>query len=116
MKIIQILPSLELGGMERLAVDLARQQIAEGHEPSIYCTSHPGQFAPEAEAANVPVHSFGKATGFSPRLIRDLVLRLRVDRPDVLHAHRHNPRAGAHPSSAALPAAVLIPSRVLRGS
>ena len=87
MKIIQILPSLELGGMERLAVDLARQQIAEGHEPSIYCTSHPGQFAPEAETANVPVHSFGKATGFSPRLIRDLVLRLRVDRPDVLHAH-----------------------------
>ena len=87
MKIIQILPSLELGGMERLAVELARQQIAEGHEPSIYCTSHPGQFAPEAEAANVPVHSFGKTTGFSPRLIRDLVLRLRVDRPDVLHAH-----------------------------
>src|SRR5271165_1988846 len=73
--------------MERLAVDLARQQIAEGHEPSIYCTSHPGQFAPEAEAANVPVHSFGKTKGFSPRLIRDLVLRLRVDRPDVLHAH-----------------------------
>jgi glycosyltransferase involved in cell wall biosynthesis len=87
MKIIQLLPSLELGGMERLAVDLARQQIAEGHEPSIYCTSRPGQFAPEAEAANVPVHSFGKTTGFSPRLIRDLVLRLRVDRPDVLHAH-----------------------------
>jgi glycosyltransferase involved in cell wall biosynthesis len=87
MKIIQILPSLELGGMERLAIDLARQQIAEGHEPSIYCTGHPGQFAPEAEAANVPVHSFGKTTGFSPRLIRDLVLRLRVDRPDVLHAH-----------------------------
>jgi glycosyltransferase involved in cell wall biosynthesis len=87
MKIIQILPSLELGGMERLAVDLARQQIAEGHQPSIYCTSHPGQFAPEAEAANVPVHSFGKTTGFSPRLVRDLVLRLRVDRPDVLHVH-----------------------------
>jgi glycosyltransferase involved in cell wall biosynthesis len=87
MKIIQILPSLELGGMERLAVDLARQQIAEGHEPSIYCTSHPGQFAPEAEAANVPVHSFGKTKGFSPRLIRDLVLRLRVDRPEVLHVH-----------------------------
>jgi len=87
MKIIQILPSLELGGMERLAIDLARQQIAEGHEPSIYCTSHPGQFAPEAKAANVPVHSFGKTTGFSPRLIRDLVLRLRVDRPDVLHVH-----------------------------
>ena len=87
MKIVQLLPSLDLGGMERLTVDLARQQKAEGHEPSIYCTSHPGLFAPEAEAAGVPVHSFGKATGFSLRLIRDLVSRLRADRPHVLHAH-----------------------------
>jgi glycosyltransferase involved in cell wall biosynthesis len=73
--------------MERLAVDLARQQKAEGHEPFIYCTSHAGQLGPEADAANVPVHSFGKSTGFSLRLIRDLASRLRVDRPDVLHAH-----------------------------
>jgi glycosyltransferase involved in cell wall biosynthesis len=87
MKIVQLLPSLELGGVERLAVDLARQQTAEGHESSIYCTSHPGQFAHQAEAANVPVHAFGKTTGFSLRLIFELASRLRVDRPDVLHAH-----------------------------
>jgi glycosyltransferase involved in cell wall biosynthesis len=87
MKIVQLLPSLDLGGMERLAVDLARQQKSEGHGPSIYCTSHPGHLAPEAEAAHVPVHSFRKTTGFSLRLIRDLASRLRVDRPDVLHTH-----------------------------
>jgi len=87
MKIVQLLPSLDLGGMERLAVDLARQQIAEGHEALIYCTSHAGEFAPEAEAAGVPVHSFGKRKGFSLRLIRDLAFKLRSDRPDVLHAH-----------------------------
>jgi len=62
MKIVQLLPSLDLGGMERLAVDLALQQKAEGHEPSIYCTSHSGLFASEAQAADVPVHSFGKTT------------------------------------------------------
>ena len=87
MKIVQLLPSLDLGGMERLAVDLACQQKAEGHAPSIYCTSHPGQLMPESEAAGVPVHAFGKTTGFSLHLIRDLATRLRVDRPDVLHAH-----------------------------
>ena len=87
MKIVQLLPSLDFGGMERLAVDLARQQKAEGHEPSIYCTSHAGQLAPEAEAANVPVHSFGKTTGFSLHLVLDLASRLRRDGPDVLHAH-----------------------------
>jgi glycosyltransferase involved in cell wall biosynthesis len=87
MKIVQLLPSLDLGGVERLAVDLARQQKVEGHKPSIYCTSYAGQLAPEAEAAGVPVHSFGKATGFSVLLIRDLASRLRADRPDVVHVH-----------------------------
>jgi glycosyltransferase involved in cell wall biosynthesis len=87
MKIVQILPSLDVGGMERLAVDLARQQKAEGHEASIYCTSHTGEFAPEAEAAGVSVHAFGKTSGFSVRLVCDLASRLRIDRPDVLHAH-----------------------------
>lgn len=87
MKIVQLLPSLDVGGMERLAVDLARQQKADGHQPSIYCTSHLGEFSHEAKAANVPVHSFGKTTGFSFRLISDLASRLCVDRPDILHAH-----------------------------
>jgi glycosyltransferase involved in cell wall biosynthesis len=87
MKIVQLLPSLDLGGLERLALDLARQQKAEGHTPSIYCTSHPGYWAPDAEASGVPVHSFGKTRGFSFRLIRDLASSLRVDRPDILHAH-----------------------------
>jgi len=87
MKIVQLLPSLDLGGLERLALDLALQQKAEGHSSAIYCTSHPGQWAPQAAAADVPVHSFGKTTGFSLRLIRDLASRLRVDRPDILHAH-----------------------------
>src|ERR1700719_3919754 len=87
MKIVQLLPSLDLGGLGRLALDLARQQKAEGHTPAIYCPSHPGSWAPEAAAAAVPVHSFGKTAGFSLRLIRDLARRLRVDRPDVVHAH-----------------------------
>jgi glycosyltransferase involved in cell wall biosynthesis len=87
MKIVQLLPSLDLGGMERLAVDLALQQKSEGHEASIYCTSHAGEFAPEAEAVGVPVHTFGKRKGFSFRLIRDLAFELRSDCPDVLHAH-----------------------------
>jgi glycosyltransferase involved in cell wall biosynthesis len=73
--------------MERLAIDLARQQKAEGHHPSIYCTSYPGQLATGLQSADVPLHSFGKTDGFSLRLIRDLAARLRVDRPDVLHAH-----------------------------
>jgi glycosyltransferase involved in cell wall biosynthesis len=87
MKIVQLLPSLDIGGMERLAVDLALRQKQEGHEPSIYCTSHAGQLATEVQAAGIPIREFGKKTGFSPRLVRDLARSLRNDQADVLHAH-----------------------------
>jgi glycosyltransferase involved in cell wall biosynthesis len=87
MRIVQILPSLDIGGMERLAIDLALQQKAEGHQAAFYCTSHPGQLASQALDAGIPVHAFGKQDGFSPRLILALARRLRADRADVLHAH-----------------------------
>lgn len=87
MRIVQLLPSLDIGGMERLAIDLARRQKDEGGEPSIFCTSHPGELAPEAEAAGIPVRAFGKKSGFSIRLITELARRLREQRADVLHAH-----------------------------
>src|SRR5580658_132833 len=87
MKIVQLLPSLDIGGVERLAVDLACRQKCEGHQPAIFCTSHPGQLAPEAEAAGIPVRAFGKRPGPSLRLVAELARGLREQRPDVLHAH-----------------------------
>jgi glycosyltransferase involved in cell wall biosynthesis len=87
MRIVQLLPSLDIGGMERLAVDLACRQKSEGHEPAIFCTSHPGQLAPEAEAVGIPVRAFGKRPGFSLRLSAELARELRKRRADVLHAH-----------------------------
>jgi glycosyltransferase involved in cell wall biosynthesis len=87
MKIVQLLPSLDIGGVERLAVDLACRQKCEGHQPVMFCTSHPGQFAPEAEAAGIPVRAFGKQSGPSLRLVAALAQALREQRADVLHAH-----------------------------
>ncbi len=85
--IAQLLPSLDIGGMERLAVDLARRQVSRGHRALIYCARHPGQLAPEAEAIGASVHGFGKADGPSWHLLAALVRKLREDHVDVLHAH-----------------------------
>jgi glycosyltransferase involved in cell wall biosynthesis len=86
-RIVQLVPSLEIAGLERLTVDLALCQKREGHDPFIYCTSHAGPLAAEAEAAGVPVRVFGKTAGFSPRLIANLARSLRADRAEVLHPH-----------------------------
>jgi glycosyltransferase involved in cell wall biosynthesis len=87
LKIAQLLPSLDIGGMERLAIDLARRQVADGHTALIYCTRYAGQLAPEAESYGVSLHAFGKTDGPSFSLVRALARKLREHRVDVLHAH-----------------------------
>src|SRR4051794_3121657 len=87
MKIVQMLPNLDVGGMERLAIAMARQQKSEGHQPIIYCTTHAGAMAAQAEAMGVPVIAFEKRPGFSVSVIRDIARRLRADQPDVVHTH-----------------------------
>jgi len=89
MRIVQLVNNLELGGLERLAVDLARCQLADGHEPLIYCLTHPGKLGPEAEALGIPVRSFGKGLGPSLGVVWKMARQLRQDKPDVLHTHNH---------------------------
>jgi glycosyltransferase involved in cell wall biosynthesis len=87
MRIAQLVENLDIGGLERLAVDLAIAHRKAGHESSIYALFAPGALAPEAEAAGVPVVPFHKKPGFSPKAIVQLAAGLRRDRIQVLHTH-----------------------------
>ena len=89
MKIIQFVNSLDMGGIERLAVELAVRQKAAGHEPIIYCLTHRGDFAEEAEASGIRVVAFEKPPGPSLATLLAIFKSLRMDRPDVLHTHNH---------------------------
>ncbi|MBZ5644088.1 MAG: glycosyltransferase [Acidobacteriia bacterium] len=89
MKIVQFVNNLDMGGIERLAVELGCRQKAEGHEPIIYCLTHRGDFAKEAEASGIRVVAFQKDPGPSPGTVWAMVKRLRKDRPDILHTHNH---------------------------
>ena len=89
MKIVQFVNNLDMGGIERLAVELGRRQRAAGHTPIIYCLTHPGYFASEAETSGVRVTAFHKSPGPSPRTVRAIIAALKKDQPDVLHTHSH---------------------------
>ena len=87
MKIVQILPSLDVGGMERLVVAIVRQQQLEGHQPILYCTTHAGAMASQVERLGVPLIAFDKGPGFSLSLVRAIQKQLLADQPDVVHTH-----------------------------
>jgi glycosyltransferase involved in cell wall biosynthesis len=89
MRIVQFVNNLDTGGLERLVVDLARCQLAEGHQPTIYCLTHPGRLAAEATGMGICIRSFEKSSGPQLSTVWRIVKELRRDRPDVLHTHNH---------------------------
>ena len=87
MNIVQLVENLEVGGLERLTVDLAVTHRSAGHQSSIYCIFEAGALAAEAEASGIPVVAFRNKPGLSPGTIVRIASRLRRDRTHVLHVH-----------------------------
>jgi glycosyltransferase involved in cell wall biosynthesis len=87
LRIVQLVEDLELGGLERLAVDLAVAQKQAGHQVLVYCLFHAGPLAAGLEAAGIPVAPFRKAPGFSMSTVLAMAKRLRADGVEVVHGH-----------------------------
>ena len=91
MNIVHVVENLERGGLERMVIDLATTQAAEGHEVAIATLFQPGQLASEAEAAGVAVHPCHKRPGPDRQAFRELRRIFRWRRPDVIHSHNPMP-------------------------
>ena len=87
MRIVQLVDTLERGGLEKMVLDLASAQQAAGHWVSIYCLIGRGALADAATAAGIPVVSFDKAPGFSPATFLRVARQLRADRAGAIHTH-----------------------------
>lgn len=87
MRIVQLVETLEVGGLERLAVNLALTQRASGHQLAVYCLFGAGPLRAELDTAGIPVVEFHKEHHSKPALIWSMASQLRRDRPDVIHGH-----------------------------
>lgn len=102
LSIAHVLSSFGMGGQERVALDLARQQRGDGHRVTAVALSPlpEGPFADEFRSAGIETHSFAK---WGPTL--DPTLAWRVSRHlterSVEVVHTHNPHALVYGSLAA---------------
>ena len=87
MRIVQLVETLEVGGLERMAVELALTQRAAGHEVAVYCLFGGGPLARELESAGVRVVEIHKERHSKAATIASMARHLRRGRPDVLHGH-----------------------------
>jgi len=90
-RVLQLVPSLAVGGAERVAGLLAVHQARLGADVSVASLADPSGSFIEAElrAAGVPLHFLGKPPGLDVRVVPRLARLLRQRRPDVVHTHLH---------------------------
>lgn len=87
MKVVHVVESLAVGGLEQVVISLAAWQRTQGLESTIVCLFHEGALAAGARARGVEVAVIGKASGLDVRALYMLRSSLRRLAPDVLHTH-----------------------------
>lgn len=91
MRIVELIPTLGVGGAERIVALLSRELAALGHHVEVVVLGQPEDSWIEAELreAGVAVHHLGKGPGFEARIVWDLARTLKRIEPDVVHTHLH---------------------------
>jgi glycosyltransferase involved in cell wall biosynthesis len=79
--------SLDLGGLERLVLDLIKTGSDKGYRNSVVCIDRPGLLAQAAAALGAEVHCLGNESERSMATDRAAELFGRI-KPDVLHTHQ----------------------------
>lgn len=88
--ICQIVHSLDVGGAELLAVQLA-QNAAPQFRPVFVCLDVLGSMAEQVRAKGIPVAVLGRRPGFDVRCVWRLARFLRHEAVDVVQAHQYAP-------------------------
>lgn len=88
--VMQVVLSLDPGGTERLAIELARR-LSDRFRMLVCCLDHEGAWAPELDAANIPVVALRRSPGFRPSLGAQLAALAREHGASIVHAHHYSP-------------------------
>lgn len=113
MRIAQLVYNLEIGGAQKMVVDLARYFRDHGHSPHVVCLSEAGPVADVLNSDRIEVHALGKRLGFRPATVLALARHFRDQRVDVVHTH--NPLTHGYGAVAAALARVPVVVNTVHG-
>lgn len=86
MRIMHVIDSLEIGGAERMLVDLANAAASDGHEVSVCATRGAGALARELHP-DIRLWALGRSRRLDIRAMRRFASLVTANCVEVLHAH-----------------------------
>ncbi len=87
MRILQVIESMTRGGAERLALELAREFAAAGHQSGILCLSAPGPWAETLKVEGLYAGCIAKRLGADLTCIERLARFIRDYDADIVNTH-----------------------------
>jgi glycosyltransferase involved in cell wall biosynthesis len=93
---------MDLGGLERVVLDLVNQGRQLGQDVTVICLERPGILAPRVQAAGAQLLCVDKPPGIHLSTIRHIRSLLAKLRPDVVHTHQINPLFYTGPAARSL--------------
>ena len=97
--ILHCVLSMDVGGLERIVLDLVCEGRRMGQDVAVVCLERRGALAPAAEALGARVMSVGKRPGLRPATIGRLAAAFRTLGPGVIHTHQVGALAYAGPAA-----------------
>lgn len=87
LKIVHVISSLAIGGMERVVLSLAKTMVRQGHTVSIACTEKLGDQAEEAVQSGIDVVDIAFTRSWDNLAPGRLVDLIRSRKADIIHSH-----------------------------
>lgn len=91
MKVVQVLPALEVGGVERGTLDIARALVAEGDESLVISAGGRLVQQLEAEGSRHILWDLGRKSLLTPLKLWQVRRWLRREKPDIVHVRSRMP-------------------------
>lgn len=91
-KIVHVVLSLNVGGLERLVLKLLAHTDRTQYAPMVCALDEPGVLAPELRRLGIPLHVMSRGSGLNPRFAFRLASFFRREDVKLVHTHNASPQ------------------------
>jgi sugar transferase (PEP-CTERM/EpsH1 system associated) len=91
--VVHVVSTLNIGGLEKVVLDLTRLANRDRFAVSVVCLGEPGVLAPEFADAGIDVQALGACSGSRFSTLRLLRRYLAKKRPQIVHTHNPIPHS-----------------------